>query len=80
MNKILRELINIKEVASFINNMIIEAKKEKEHNKIGEEVVKRLEKNNLYIEKYRVFRSINWARQDQDERREGKSSSRITSF
>jgi len=62
MNKILRELINIKEVASFINNMIIEAKKEKEHNKIGEEVVKRLEKNNLYIEKYRVFRSINWAR------------------
>jgi len=62
MNKILRNLINTGEVASFINNMIIEAKKEKEYNKIEEEVVKRLEKNDLYIEKYRVFKSINWVR------------------
>ena len=62
MNKILRNLINTGEVASFINNMIIEAKKEKKYNKIEEEVVKRLEKNNLYIEKCRFFKSINWVR------------------
>ena len=59
MNEILRNLINTREVVSFINNVIIEVKKKKEHNKIGEKVVKRLEKNDLYIEKCRVFRSIN---------------------
>jgi len=62
MNEILRDLINTGEMASFINNVIIEAEKKKEHNKIVEEVVKRLEKNDLYTEKCRVFRSINWAR------------------
>ena len=59
MNEILRNLINTREVVSFINNVIIEVKKKKEHNKIGEKVVKRLEKNDLYIEKCRVSRSIN---------------------
>ena len=80
MNEILRNLINTREVVSFINNVIIEVKKKKEHNKIGEKVVKRLEKNDLYIEKCRVSRSINQARQDQDGRREGKSSSEMTSL
>jgi len=55
MNEILQNLINTEKVASFINNMIVETEMEKEHDKIVEEVVKRLVENNLYIklEKYK---------------------------
>jgi len=55
MNKILQDLINIEEVVSFIYNIIIGMKKEEEHNKVVEEVVKQLAENYLYIklEKYK---------------------------
>jgi len=55
MNEILQNLINTGEVASFIDNVIIEIEKEKEHDKIEEEVVKTLAKNDLYVkpEKYK---------------------------
>ena len=55
MNEILQNLINTVEVASFIDNVIIEIEREKEHNKVVEEVVKRLAKNDLYVkpEKYK---------------------------
>ena len=55
MNNILRDLINTKEVASFIDNIIVETEEEKEHNEVVQEVVKRLAENNLYIkpEKYK---------------------------
>ena len=49
MNKILQNLINIREVASFIDNIRVRIEKEKEHDKVVEEVVKRLAENNLYI-------------------------------
>jgi len=49
MNKILQDLINTDKVASFINNIIIETKKEEKHNKVVEEIIKRLAENNLYI-------------------------------
>jgi len=49
INKILQDLINTDEVASFINNIIIETKKEEKHNKVVEEIIKRLAENNLYI-------------------------------
>jgi len=54
MNKILQDLINTGEVASFIDNVIVETEEEKEHDEIVEEVVKRLAENNLYVklEKY----------------------------
>jgi len=39
MNEILWDLINTVEVASFIDNMIVEMK---EHNKVVEKVVRRL--------------------------------------
>ena len=42
-------MINTGEVASFIDNMIVEIKKEKEHDKVVEGVVKRLVENDLYI-------------------------------
>ena len=55
MNKILKNLINTRKVVSFINNIIVVIKKEKEHNKVVEKVVKRLAKDDLYIkpEKYK---------------------------
>jgi len=46
MNKLLRDLINMGEVAVFIDDVIIE---EEGYDEIVEEVVKRLVENNLYI-------------------------------
>ena len=55
MNKILWDLINTRKVVSFIDDVIVRTKKKKEHDKIVEEVVKRLVENNFYIklEKYK---------------------------
>jgi len=49
MNEIFWDLINIGEVASFIDNIIIGMEEEKRHNEIVKEVVKKLAKNDLYI-------------------------------
>ena len=42
MNEILQDLINTGKMVSFINDIIVELEKEKEHNKVVEEIVKRL--------------------------------------
>jgi len=42
-------LINTGEVVSFINNVIVEIKKEERYDEVVEEVVKRLVENNLYM-------------------------------
>jgi len=42
-------LINTREVASFIDNVIVRMEEEKEHDEEIEEVVKRLIENNLYV-------------------------------
>jgi len=49
MNKILRDLINTGEIVSFIDNIIVKMKEEERHDKVVEEVVKRLVENDLYI-------------------------------
>jgi len=49
INKILWNLINTKKVIRFINDIIIEIKKEKRYNEFIKEIVKRLKENNLYI-------------------------------
>ena len=49
MNKVLGDLINTGEVVSFIDDIIVETEKEKEHNEVVEEVVRRLAENDLYI-------------------------------
>ena len=56
MNEILWDFINTRKVASFINDIIIEIEEEEGYNKIVEEVVKRLAKNDLYMkqEKYKL--------------------------
>jgi len=42
-------LINIREVTSFIDNVIVETKEEEEYNEVVKKVVKRLVENDLYI-------------------------------
>jgi len=49
MNKILRDLINKGKVAAFVNNVLVETEMEEGHNEIVEEILKRLEENNLYV-------------------------------
>ena len=54
MNEILRDIINKGKVAAFVDDILVEIETEEGHNKIMEEVLKRLEENDLYIkpEKY----------------------------
>ena len=49
MNKLLRDLINTRKVAVFIDDVIVKTESEEEHNELVEEVIKRLEENNLYM-------------------------------
>ena len=55
MNKILQDLINTREITSFINNVIVEIEEKKEYNEGVAEGVKRLVENDLYLklEKYK---------------------------
>ena len=54
INEILRDLINEGKVAVFVDNVLIEIETEEGHNEIVEEILRRLEVNDLYIklEKY----------------------------
>ena len=49
MNRLLRDLINTRKVVAFIDNIIVGIESEEGHNKLVEEIIKRLEKNDLYI-------------------------------
>ena len=55
INKILQDIINIGEVESFIDNVIVETNEKKDHDEVVEEVVRRLAENDLYVkpEKYK---------------------------
>jgi len=50
INKILQDLVNTGEVASFINDVIVGTEKKEGYNKVVEKVIKRLAENNLYVE------------------------------
>ena len=54
INKILRDMINEGKVVAFVDNVLVRTKTEEGHDEIVEEVLKRLEENDLYIkpEKY----------------------------
>ena len=54
MNEILRDLINEGKVAAFVDDMLVGTETEEGHDEIVEEILKRLEENDLYIkpEKY----------------------------
>ncbi len=49
INEILKNLINTRKVASFIDDVIVETEEEVVYNKVVEEVVKRLIENDLYM-------------------------------
>ena len=49
INEILRDLINKGKVAAFIDDVLVRMETEKEHNEIVEEILRRLEENDLYI-------------------------------
>jgi len=49
MNEILRDLINEGKVAVFVDDVLVGTETEEEHNKIVEEILRRLEENDLYI-------------------------------
>ena len=55
MNKLLRDLINMGKVAVFIDDVIIRMKDKEGHDELVVEIIKRLEKNDLYMkpEKYK---------------------------
>jgi len=49
MNELLRDLINTGKVAAFIDDVIIGIESEEGHDELVAEVIKRLEKNDLYV-------------------------------
>jgi len=49
MNKILRDLINEGKVAAFVDDVLVETETEERHNEIVEEILRRLEENDLYV-------------------------------
>ena len=54
MNDILRDFINTEEVVAFMDDILVETEEEKRHNEIVEEVLRRIEENDLDVkpEKY----------------------------
>jgi len=54
MNEILKDMINEEKVMAFVDNVLVGIETEEGHDEIMEEVLKRLEENDLYIkpEKY----------------------------
>jgi len=49
INEILRDLINEGKVAAFVDNVLVGTETKKGHNEIVEEILKRLEENDLYV-------------------------------
>jgi len=55
MNELLRDLVNMGKIAVFIDNVMVRTEGEEGHDKLIEEVIRRLAENNLYVklEKYK---------------------------
>ena len=49
MNKILRDLISKGKVVAFVDDMLVGTEIEERYNEIVEEILKRLEENDLYV-------------------------------
>jgi len=49
MNEILRDMINEEKVAAFVDNVLVGTEMEEGHDEIVEEVLRRLEENDLYV-------------------------------
>ena len=55
MNELLRDLINIGKVRSFIDHVMVRTESKKRHDELIDEILKRMQENDLYIklEKYK---------------------------
>jgi len=49
INDLFRDLINQEDIVTFIDDILVAMDTEEEHDKLVEEVLKRLEKNNLFV-------------------------------
>ena len=49
MNEILRDMINERKVAVFVDDILVGTETEEGHDEVVEEVLRRLEENNLYV-------------------------------
>jgi len=49
MNEILRDMINEGKVAAFMDDMLVGTETEEGHDEVVDEVLRRLEENNLYV-------------------------------
>jgi len=49
MNEILRDMINKEKVAAFVDNVLVGTEMEEGHDEVVDEVLRRLEENNLYV-------------------------------
>ena len=49
MNKILRDMINEGKVVAFVDDVLVGTEAEEGHNEVVEEVLRRLEENDLYV-------------------------------
>ena len=54
INDLLRDLIKTEKIVAFIDNIMIATETEEEHDKIVEEVLRKMEENDLFVkpEKY----------------------------
>ena len=55
MNELLRDLINMEKIENFIDDIMVGTESEERHNKLVEEVLRRMKENDLYmkLEKYK---------------------------
>ena len=58
MNEILRDLINEGKVAAFVDDMLVRTETEKGHDEIIEEILRRLEKNDLYVKPEKCVQKV----------------------
>jgi len=49
MNDLFRDLINQRDMATFIDDILVVTDTEEEHDELVEEVLKRLEENDLFV-------------------------------
>jgi len=59
MNEIMRDLINERKVAVFVDDMLVGTDSEEGHDEIVMEVLRRLEENDLYVKPEKCSWKVN---------------------
>jgi len=54
MNNLFQDLINQGDTATFIDDILVATDTEEGHDELVEEVLKRLEENDLFVKRYRA--------------------------